>query len=89
VQKPLYENLPQLFKDRDFTESLDEASKRWLNALFRSLSTTKSSNNNSKTQEKNVFKDYNNFQNQNMMQPNNPFPYEGSIYFNGETKYGK
>ena len=94
VQKPLKENLPQLLRDRDFTQNLDDASKRWLSTLFKSLSNIPANTNGQTSlpqEKKNPFISMNNnsynFQNQ-VLNNNNPFVgYESSIYFNGDTKF--
>jgi len=97
VQKPLKENLPALFRDKDFTNNLDDASKRWLNALFKSLSSNtngNSTNQNTSDKKSNPFNPnnngFNNFPSTNNqgLNKSNPFVgYESSIYFNGDTKF--
>jgi hypothetical protein len=89
----LKENLPALFRDKDFTTNLDDASKRWLSTLFKSLSNIHSGQQ-TQPDKKNPFSQtnngFNNFpiSNNSSLTKNNPFlGYESSIYFNGDTKF--
>jgi len=48
VRPILKDNLPTIFSDKKFQSSLDEASKRWIQNIFRSMNLSNNSNSVSK-----------------------------------------
>jgi hypothetical protein len=72
----LKENLPKLFKDPNFTNTLDESSKRWLQSLSRTLHNNLSQSQSTiqkQINNENINNSSNNFpmNNTNLMQINN------------------